>query len=178
MFRRLLFRSHAVTGTFSAHIIKTLTAAPSIAVFDDGNPTIATAVFQQAGIPDSKGNAWPANSPDILSTDAVAGTTTSHTDGVLWNKDGTPRYCQLFSMHYNDGKDGEPKPIPQPTTDEIVLEVKAWLQGAKGNHAFMQCKAVTVFENNTNGHLLSTAGLKDDEDARSNPAPSMLMDEA
>lgn len=176
---------HVITGTFTAHIIKTLTAAPSIAVFDDGNPQIAIEVFKQAGIPDSKGDAWPTQSPDILSTTDVAGTETNltdgtpHNDGALWNTDGTPKYCQLFSMHYNDGADQEDNPIPQHTTNEVVAEVRSWLKGAKSNHAFMQCKAVTVFETNASGHFLSTAGLKDDVDATatSNPAPGPLVDE-
>ncbi len=162
---------HTVTGTFTAHIIKTLTAAPKIAVLDNGHASIATSVFTAAGILDSSGNAWPdgsdgsPKSPDILSTDDVAGTTTSQTDGALWNKDGTPRYCQLFSMHYDVDN----------VADEVVAEVRHWLQGEKANHAFMQCSAVEAFENSVNGHFLSTAGLADDTDADAfNPAPGSL----
>jgi uncharacterized repeat protein (TIGR01451 family) len=160
---------HAVTGTFMAHIAKTLSAAPRIAVFKDGNEVIATKAFNAAGIPDPDGNTWsPTQSPGILTPEGVAGTMGSHTDGTLWDpSDHAPTYCQLFSMHYNDDAD-------ESITHEVVKEVRAWLTAMPGNHAFMQCQAVVKFENDMetdannmpqfNGHFLSTAGLVDDND--------------
>jgi hypothetical protein len=85
-----------------------------------------------------------------LAEATVAGpTTTSHVDGGLWNADGTPKYCALTSMHYN----------ATAATPEVVAEVRGWLTGQPGNHAFMQCQAAVTFES---GHLLTTSGLVDD----------------
>ena len=147
---------HDVTGTFTADIARTLTAAPRIAVLQDGFEAIAVGDFNAAGIPDSSGAAWTATSVDVLSEAAVAGaTTTNHADGGLWNADGTPRYCNLTSMHYN----------PTAQTPEVAAEVRSWLT-AVGNHAFMECQATVTFENA--GHYLTTAGLADDG---ATPAP-------
>jgi len=142
---------HTVTGTFTADIAKTLTAAPRIAVLQDGFETIAIGNFNAAGITDSTGAAWSAASVDVLSEAAVAGpTTTSHVDGGLWNTDGTPRYCNVTSMHYN----------ATAATPEVVAEVRGWLAAQPGNHAFMQCQATATFENA--GHFLTTGGIIDD----------------
>jgi uncharacterized repeat protein (TIGR01451 family)/uncharacterized protein (TIGR03382 family) len=177
---------HDVTGTFVAHVARTLSAAPRIAVFKDGNEDIATRAFNEAGIPDPDGNMWSPGlprsnlqSPGVLAPEDIAGTTNSHTDGALWDpKDHAPTYCQLFSMHYND----DPDPA---TTHEVVKEVRAWLTAMPGNHAFMQCQAVAKFENDMetdasgnqqfNGHFLSTAGLVDDHGGK---ALSTLIDQA
>jgi uncharacterized repeat protein (TIGR01451 family) len=142
---------HSVTGTFTADIARTLTAAPRVAVLQDGFEQIAIADFNAAGIPDSTGAAWSAASSDVLSEAAVAGaTTTSHVDGALWNADGTPAYCNVSSMHYN----------ATAATPEVVAEVRSWLDANPGNHAFMQCQATATFENL--GHLVTTAGIVDD----------------
>jgi hypothetical protein len=142
---------HSVTGTFTADIAKTLTAAPRVALLQDGFEQIAIADFNAAGIPDSTGAPWSVASADVLSEAAVAGpTTTSHADGALWNADGTPRYCNVSAMHYN----------PTATTPEIVQEVRSWLDGSPGNHAFMQCLATMTFENA--GHFVTTGGIVDD----------------
>jgi uncharacterized repeat protein (TIGR01451 family) len=147
---------HAVTGAFTADIARTLTAAPRIAVLDDGNADIAIAAFRAAGIPDSNGDGWPAGSPDVLSRAGVAGATSSHTDGSLWNADGTPRYCYLASMHYEDAS------TTPAITREVVAEVRGWLEAVPANHAFMQCEAAVTFEDNVNGRFLSTGGIRDD----------------
>jgi len=156
---------HAVTGAFSAHVARTLSAAPRIAVLKDGNEAIATGAFNAAGIPDPDGRPWSPGLPGsaiqsrgVLAPTAVAGTMTGHSDGALWDpRDHAPAYCQLFSMHYKD----DPDPA---TTHEVVKEVRAWLHAMPANHAFMQCQAVAKFENDVeSGHFLST-GLVDDHD--------------
>ena len=68
---------HDVTGTFTADIAKTLTAAPRVAVLMDGFQAIAIGGFNAAGIPDSTGAAWSATSVDVLTEAAVAGPTTT-----------------------------------------------------------------------------------------------------
>ncbi|HET7505419.1 MAG TPA: OmpA family protein [Kofleriaceae bacterium] len=142
---------HTVTGGFAADIARTLTAAPRIAVLKDGFEAIAITDFNAAGIPDSTGAAWTSASVDVLSEAAVSGpTTTSHADGALWSADGTPRYCNLSAMHYD----------ATTATPEVVAEVRSWLDGSPGNHAFMQCQATATFENL--GHFVTTAGILDD----------------
>jgi large repetitive protein len=142
-----------VSGTFTAQIARTMTAAPRIAVLQDGFEAIAIADLTAAGIPDSTGNAWAVGSPDIVTEAAVAGPTmTSHVDGALWNADGTPKYCVLTSMHYN----------ATAATPEVAAEVRGWLSGQPGNHAFMQCQATATFENAAAGHFLTTLGIVDD----------------
>jgi len=142
---------HTVTGTFTADIAKTLTAAPRVAVLQDGFEAIAIGDFNAAGITDSTGAAWSQTSVDVLSEAVVAGpTTTSHVDGGLWNADGTPKYCNVTSMHYN----------ATARTPEVVAEVRGWLAAQPGNHAFMQCQATATFENA--GHFLTTGGIVDD----------------
>ncbi len=141
---------HTVTGTFMADIAKTLATAPRVAVFGDGFQAIAMQDFNAAGIPDSTGAAWAPGSVDVLSEATVAGTTTSHADGGLWNPDGTPKYHNVISMHYN----------ATAMTPEVVAEVRSWLTAQLGNHAFMECQATATFENT--GHFLTTAGIVDD----------------
>jgi len=154
---------HTVTGTFTADVAKTLTAAPRIAVLQDGFEAIAIGDFNAAGIPDSAGAAWAAASIDVLSEATVAGpTTTSHVDGGLWNADGTARYCNVTSMHYD----------ATARTPEVVQEVRSWLNANPGNHAFMECQATATFENA--GHFLTTAGIRDDNPNGNNP-PAPLV---
>jgi OmpA-OmpF porin, OOP family len=146
---------HTVTaGSFTADIAKTLTAAPRMAVLNDGNQQIAYAAFKAAGILDSKGADWSDGSPDVLTQEDVANHTMSmYVDGGLWNADGSPKYCHLISMHYNVATDQASKDLAQ----QVVDEVKDWLQYTPDNSAFMQCAAVDVFENR--GHFLTANGL-------------------
>lgn len=150
---------HDMTATFSGDVRKTLAAAPRIAVFVDGNEDIAFSYLRAAGITDSTGQAWPAAKqasytgyPDVLTPAQIAGTTTTGApDGALFHADGTPAYCQLTSMHY-----------APPVNDEVVREVRAWLNNSSLTHSFMECRATLTFENSTNGHFLTTNGLADD----------------
>ncbi len=154
---------HDVTGAFTANINKTLTAAPRIAMLQDGFESIAIANFNAAGITDSANNPWATTSPDILTEAAVAGaTTTSHADGALRNSDGTTKYCHLTSMHYN----------ATAQTPEVVAEVRSWLALGATNHAFMQCQATATFENAAGGLFLTTAGIVDDGTA---PTPLTIQ---
>lgn len=50
-------------SAFTAEVSRTLFAAPSIAIFEDGREDIAWAYLNAAGIPDFDGNAWDASSP-------------------------------------------------------------------------------------------------------------------
>ena len=148
---------HRATATFSADIARTLTAAPRIAVFIDGNEIIAFNYLNAAGIPDSKGVAWPAApSPtypgraDILAPASIDGpTTTNHADGALMSASKQPAFCNVTSMHYNNaGHD-----------PEVIAEVRSWL-GNTGTHLYAECEAVGTFENDpASGHMLSTAGF-------------------
>ena len=47
-------------------------------------------------------------------------------------------------------------------SNEAVREIRGWLSVGPLTHAFMQCEAINSFENNVNGHFLSTFGLTDD----------------
>jgi len=156
---------HSVSGTVTADIAKTLTAAPRIAVLRDGAEQIAIDDFNAAGIRDSAGLAWSFVSLDVLSEYFVSGpTSASHADGGLRDADGTSRYCYVSSMHYSATE----------TTPEVVAEVRSWLSGAPGNHAFMQCQAAATFEDN--GHFLTTAGITDDGGAPS-PLINLVPDD-
>ncbi len=64
---------HVATTAFSGYVKRELIAAPTIAMFADGNQMIAQAYLQAAKIPDSQGNAWLDTSPDLLTPDEVAG---------------------------------------------------------------------------------------------------------
>ncbi len=144
---------HDVTaGSFTADVQKTMTAAPNLAVFQDGNEDIAFNDFNAAGIPDSAGLAWGNASVDLLTEAQIAGVAGGNPDGTLF-QNGVRRYCHLTSMHYNIAN--------QATTNEVVREVRVWL-GSAASHAFMQCEAAITFENNVNGRYLSTAGIVDD----------------
>jgi hypothetical protein len=113
---------HEATAEFTGYVRKTMVAAPTIAVFSDGNEDIATAYLRAAGIPQSNGNDFPAAkcgnnpgtcgpgsaNPDMLTVPSVAGDmgtcdnpSSNHRNGALFNTDGTPAYCQIMSMHWN-----------------------------------------------------------------------------
>jgi hypothetical protein len=153
---------HRVTDPFSANTSRELVAAPTIAVFADGKEDVAFTYLNAAAIPMSNGDPWPNKKdkdglypcpgtkccPDCLNESEAAGpTTTSHTDGALFDGDGVPRYCQFMSMHYM-----HPAPVP-----EVVAEVREFL--AFPVHFLAECQAVNAFENDVNGHFLTGGGL-------------------
>ncbi len=148
-------RVHEATTAFSADITEVLRAAPRVGVFTDEYELIAFRVLNAAGIPDSAGQTWPtasaSNYPgrvDVLNAAQVAGPSSgSGADGALMRADGTPAFHFLISMHYDS-----------PST-EVVREVRQWLDATPLAHAYMQCSAVTAFENNANGRFLTTQGL-------------------
>ena len=89
------------------------------------------------------------------------------TDGVLFHSgSGLPRYCHLSSMHY----------ITTLKTDEVVQEVRRWLDHGPLTSAFMQCAAATAFENAVGGLYLTNAGLQDDGSAPASPQMSVAED--
>ncbi|MCC7534581.1 MAG: DUF11 domain-containing protein [Deltaproteobacteria bacterium] len=143
---------HVATAAFSGDVSRRLVAAPSIAMFADGNQDIARSYVVAAGIPDSVGNlAWPNASPDMLTVPEVSGPTTSnHQDGALFDADGDPTYCQIMSMHWGVG-DARRDP-------EVVAEVRSFLRFPV--HFFAECQAVNAFENDlVNGLFLTPYGF-------------------
>ncbi|MBI5527673.1 MAG: hypothetical protein HY897_15175 [Deltaproteobacteria bacterium] len=110
---------HEATAPFQGVVAKEMAAAPTIAVFSDGNENIATAYLLAAGIPQSSGAEFPAGkcgasncgpgtaNPDMLTVQAIMGdmgtcdaVNTDHKNGALFNADGLPAYCQIMSMHW------------------------------------------------------------------------------
>jgi MYXO-CTERM domain-containing protein len=119
---------HQATGAFQGYVAKEMIAAPTIAVFADGNEDIATGYLRAAGIPQSSGAEFPAAkctattcgpgtaNPDLLSVEAVAGEmgtfdapNRDHKNGALFTPDRLPAYCQIMSMHWNVGRAGDTK---------------------------------------------------------------------
>jgi uncharacterized repeat protein (TIGR01451 family)/MYXO-CTERM domain-containing protein len=148
---------HDVTaGTFQADVERTLVVAPNIAVFEDTFESIAYANLNTAGIPDSNGNVWSATSPGSLSATQMIGTTGNNADGALFAAPGIPAFAHLASEHY-----------PDPADPEVVAEVRSWLDASPYTHAYMQCHAITAFENmapgggNPGGRFLTTQGLNE-----------------
>ncbi|MDI1435309.1 MYXO-CTERM sorting domain-containing protein [Polyangium sorediatum] len=111
---------HEATAPFSADSKKELLAAPTIAVFADGNEDIATAYLRAAGIKQSNGAEFPAAkcgagtcgpgtaNPDLLTVPSVMGNmgtcdapNQNHKNGALFTPEGLPAYCQIMSMHWN-----------------------------------------------------------------------------
>jgi hypothetical protein len=147
---------HDVTGTFSADIARTLTAAPRIAVFADGNENIAFTNLNAAGITDSAGAVWGPTSVDLLTEAEITGpTAASTTDGALFRADGSPAFCHVTSMHW----ELPTGPGSTARISAVVGEVRSWLDSSRQVHAFMQCEAAHVFENNVNGRFLTTNGI-------------------
>ena len=153
---------HELTaGSFSADVQRTMTAAPKIAVFQDGFEAIAYADLNAAGIPDSNGAAWAAGSADELSEAELRGPTGdgntggSGADGVL-NAGGTQNYCHITSMHWDGSPNGA------AVTNEVVREVRTWLDSSVNTHGFMQCAAIRTFENSPRGRFITTAGIVED----------------
>ncbi len=142
-------RVHRATAVFDADITEVLHAAPRIAVFDDGFENIAFNVLNAAGIKDEAGATWSDSSVSLLTAQQLRGASNSGPpDGALLRADGTPAYHFLISMHYDN------------PSAEVVREVRAWLDASALSHAYMQCSAVTAFENHVNGRYLTTSGLR------------------
>jgi len=165
---------HEAVGLFSGFVSKELVAAPTIAMFADGNQKIARGYMQAAGIPDSVGDlGWPDGSPDMLTVAEVSGPSdVIHDDGALFDADGDPAYCQLMSMHWgvNDAEDDP----------EVVAEVREYLNNPV--HFFAECQAVNAFENLVpHGFFLTPNGFEignepDDVDFHNSDQPYAQMD--
>lgn len=143
---------HVATTSFDAEIARYLVVAPNIAMLADGNQKIARKYMQAAGIPDSTlSTAWLDTSPDMLTPDEIAGASSNdHSDGALFDEDGSPVYCQLMSMHWGVS-DREDNP-------EVVAEVRSFLEHP--THFFAECQAVNAFENDEEfGHFLTPNGF-------------------
>ncbi len=110
---------HEATASFVGNVQKEMIAAPSIAVFADGNEPIATNYLRAAGIPQSNGAEFPTTkcgtancgpttaNPDMLTEEAIMGDlgtcaapNTDHRNGALF-KNGSAAYCQIMSMHWD-----------------------------------------------------------------------------
>ncbi len=110
---------HEATAAFTGNSAREMIAAPTIAVFSDGNENIATGYLRAAGIPQSNGSEFPAAkcganncgpntaNPDMLTPVQIAGDlgtcnapNLDHKNGALFKPDGTPAYCQIMSMHW------------------------------------------------------------------------------
>lgn len=117
---------HEATAPFTGFVRKDMIAAPTIAVFADGNENIATSYLRAAGIPQSNGQEFPAAkcgdgdcgpgtaNPDLLTVPSIAGDmgtcdapNLDHANGALFDADGGPAYCQIMSMHWdvNNGRE-------------------------------------------------------------------------
>ncbi len=111
---------HEASEAFSGYVRKEMVAAPTIAVFSDGNEDIATSYLRAAGIPQSNGREFPAarcganncgpgtDNPDMLTVPSVMGEMGTcdapdydHKNGALFTGDGIPAYCQIMSMHWD-----------------------------------------------------------------------------
>ncbi|MBL8916117.1 MAG: OmpA family protein [Archangium sp.] len=142
---------HVATAAFNADVQRTLLAAPRIAVLRDGSEAIAYTMLNAANITDSTGATWTNASPGALTLAGVAGANGGAFDGTLF-AGGQPTYDQLTSMHYDS-----------PANNEVVREIRGWLDIGPSTHAFMSCEATTTFENNVNGRFLSDAGMINDD---------------
>lgn len=113
---------HEATAPFTGYVKKRMLAAPTIAVFADGNEDIATAYLRAAGIKQSSGDEFPAGkcsagacgpgtaNPDLLTVPSIMGDmgtcdapNADHRNGALFTEDGLPAYCQIMSMHWDVG---------------------------------------------------------------------------
>lgn len=119
--KRTVFQAvsvHESTAGFKGFVRKEMVAAPTIAVFSDGNENIATGYLRAAGIPQSTGAEFPDGkcaagtcgagtpNPDMLTVPSVAGDmgtcdapNKDHRNGQLF-RNGVPAYCQIMSMHW------------------------------------------------------------------------------
>ncbi len=111
---------HRATASFEGNVRKVMNAAPTIAVFSDGNENIATKYLRAAGIRQSNGLEFPAgkcaagacgpgtDNPDMLTVESIMGEMGTcsepnydHRNGALFTEDRMPAYCQIMSMHWN-----------------------------------------------------------------------------
>ncbi|HEY0991366.1 MAG TPA: MYXO-CTERM sorting domain-containing protein [Kofleriaceae bacterium] len=111
---------HEATAAFTGTVAKTMVAAPTIAVFADGNEPIATGYLRAAGIPQTSGAEFPSAkcgatncgpgtaNPDMLVEEAIMGDLGTcaapnhdHRNGALFDSAGNPRFCQIMSMHWD-----------------------------------------------------------------------------
>jgi MYXO-CTERM domain-containing protein len=144
---------HEASAAFEADVARYLVVAPTIAMIADGNQKIARKYMAAAAIPDSVGDLlWPDTSPDMLDIDELAGPSVEdHHDGLLFDDEGDPVYCQLMSMHWGIA-DAEDNP-------EVVAEVRQYLNNPV--HFFAECQAVNAFENlDPHGFFLTPNGFE------------------
>jgi len=126
-------------GPITGDVAKTLTAAPSIAVAEDGTETVPYAFLNAAGIRDGAGGTWSRSSPTSLAWAQIAGSSRPG-DGALF----TSGASFLVAAHAtNPGAEG-------------LGEVRQWLDDP-ATHAFFQCASIPTFENTLN--LLTTNGI-------------------
>ncbi|RLB58077.1 MAG: hypothetical protein DRI34_06015, partial [Deltaproteobacteria bacterium] len=111
---------HRATAQFAGYVRKEMVAAPTIAVFSDGNEDIATSYLIAAGIKQSNGREFPdrkcdrvpcgpgTENPDMLTVPSIMGDmgtcdapNLDHRNGALFTADGVPAYCQIMSMHWD-----------------------------------------------------------------------------
>lgn len=139
---------HEATAAFTGNVQKDMVAAPTIAVFSDGNEDIATGYLRASGITQSNGMPFPplrcgnagtmcgpgTANPDMLTVASVAGDmgtcaapSSDHQNGALFTAEGLPAYCQIMSMHWDvrDREavqcDGDDCPATQAAcTDEVI----------------------------------------------------------
>ena len=160
---------HVASAPFTGYVRRELIAAPSIAMFADGNETIAEAYLNAARIPDSLGNAWTAASPDLLTPAQVAGASctgtdciaTNHSDGALFDINHVPTYCQMMSMHWGRGcvtpgcTANNATSAQSAIGREVVREYRSFLKFP--THLFAECQAANAIENNTNANVAIVA---------------------
>ncbi len=163
---------HEATAAFNGYVTKEMLAAPTIAVFTDGNQKIATAYLRAAGIPQSNGAEFPADincdntpcgpdtaNPDMLTVPSIMGPmgacndpndalNRNHKNGSLFTPDGIPAYCQIMSMHWNVNDRNTVTCTNGQLTyhgHEVVAEVRSFLNYP--THFFAECQAVNAYEN-------------------------------
>ena len=128
---------HVASAAFSGPVSRLLTAAPRIAVFNDGNQQIAFSYLNAAGVLDEQGLVWGNNSVDLLTDVAVTGTLADPQDGVLFGKvsGGQPQFCEIMTMHW----DVNSMDIPG-----VVAEMNSFLNYPV--HVNAECQAVNAVE--------------------------------
>jgi uncharacterized repeat protein (TIGR01451 family) len=131
---------HRAVAEFSADISATMNRAPFIAITDD-NSSIATDYLDLAGIPDSNGNPWPNDSPDILEDVQVEA-------GALFGYN-LEACRKIFYDIYIAPHDGGLEPLEAQEVDEY-LRIGGMLDA--------MCKAIETYEN-TAGPFLTQSGM-------------------
>jgi len=168
---------HRASAAFDGYVAKKMVAAPTIAVFADGNEEIATSYLRAAGIPQSNGSEFPdarcgvcgagTANPDLLTVESIMGDmgtcdapNTNHKNGQLFTADGVPAFCQIMSMHWGVDKRETVKcgggncPATQAECNGLPItyhghEVVAEVRSFLGyaTHFFAECQAVNAYEN-------------------------------